>query len=359
MDRILEDIGTALRSEDYRDVKPLNVDCWLASSIMQKAIRRGDNQNALRAALTLCTHDSRSFWRRLHIIALEDVGVASLDALIKTLTALSNGSWRAKNDDLKIGLYLITLLCGSTKLRLADEVYSIAGQALDYRVLRETLAKASDTLLADYALLQQNPLPERCLALWLLAGSKRYPHDNLTQRSGSLEAAFEVIQSLSVPDDLKTGCMKAAVKSQWPLALFTPLFYEEAQQQSRPLYVWYDKFEPSEIYEGIPLVALDMFTRIGKACYGQLQKSVPELRQFTLKQIGLAQFYREGFCVNSRLTSERFEEYRRAGEIADIEAAGMDVPHYLGLREILERHYAALASIRRERLRAYLGVGYE
>lgn len=64
-----------------------------------------------------------------------------------------------------------------------------------------------------------------------------------------------------------------------------------------------------------------MFTRPGKACFTQLQKAVPEIGQFTVKQIGLGVFYREGVKVNKLLTSERLEEFKQAGEIADIEAA--------------------------------------
>lgn len=359
MDGVLEGIRAVLQGEDYSDVKPLPIDRWLAASCLQKAIRRNDVATALRAGLTLWTHDRRSFWRRISIIALEDSGAASPDAIIKTLTAFNNGAWRAKHDDLKIGLYLTKLLCTSTKLRLADEFYSIASVGREYGELRVALAKVPDNALADYALLQLNPLPERCLALWLLAGTKRYPHDNLPMRVGSLEAAFEVVQNLDAPDDLKKCCLGAAFKSQWPLALFTPLLYQEVQRQPRPLFVWYDVFEPSEIYKGVPLVGLDMFTRLGKACTGQLQKSVPELKAFSVKQIGLGVFYSEGYCVNARLTSERLEEYRRAGEIADIEAAGLDVPSYLGLRELLDAHVGTLNTIRRKRLKAYLEAGYE
>jgi hypothetical protein len=331
----------------------------MASSILQKSIRRNDVTTALRAALSLWTQDRKGFWRRLHIIALEDVGAASPDALIKTLTALNNGAWRAKNDDLKIGLYLTKILCDTTKLRLADEIYYIASVGREYEALRKALAFASNTVLADFALLQHNPLPERCLALWLLTGSKRYMHHNLPLRSGSLELAFEVLQSLHVPDDLKTVCMASAFKSQYPLAIFTPLLYQGLQSQPHPLNVCHDKFEPSEIYEGIPLVALDMFTRTGKACYSQLQQSVPELKPFSLEQIGLGVFYREGYCVNARLTSEGLEDYRKAGEIADIEAAGLDGADYLSLREILSNHAGTLQTIRRKALIQYREAGHE
>ena len=55
----------------------LNADRYLAMSALQKAIRRGNEPVALRAALSLLRGNARGFWRRLGIIAFEDVGVGS------------------------------------------------------------------------------------------------------------------------------------------------------------------------------------------------------------------------------------------------------------------------------------------
>jgi len=64
----------------------LRVDRWVASSALQKAIRRGETQIALNAGLTYLTLNAASFWRRLPIIALEDIGVGAdrvvMDVLI-------------------------------------------------------------------------------------------------------------------------------------------------------------------------------------------------------------------------------------------------------------------------------------
>jgi hypothetical protein len=51
---------------------PLNVSPWIAMSLLQKAIRRGHEQLALRAAATLLRTSPERLWRRLGCISFED-----------------------------------------------------------------------------------------------------------------------------------------------------------------------------------------------------------------------------------------------------------------------------------------------
>ena len=67
--------------------RPLPIDPWVASSLLKKSIRRGDADLALRAALTLFRLRRSGIWRRFMVIAFEDVGAASVDALLTALRA--------------------------------------------------------------------------------------------------------------------------------------------------------------------------------------------------------------------------------------------------------------------------------
>jgi hypothetical protein len=82
-----ESIG---RSQTLDPIKPLPCDRWLALSAMQKSIRRGDGLNAQRALRTLYQHDPSSTWRRLLIIACEDVGIGALGAVVMTARRSAN-----------------------------------------------------------------------------------------------------------------------------------------------------------------------------------------------------------------------------------------------------------------------------
>ena len=350
---ILSGMEAAIAEENVRGLKSLSVDRWIASSSLQKGIRRADVKSAQRSALTFWLADKRSFWRRLGIIILEDIGIASPDVIVKVLAAINDPAWRAKQDDLKTALYLVRLMCATTKIRLADEVISICANAVEYRSYRTELGKADNQTLGDIALHTGSPLAQRALGLWFLAGSSRYRHDNLPIRAGSLDAAAEIMRSMGTPQDLSENCITMLNKSQHPLALLTPMLWVEVQKQPRPLLTWFDKFEPSPSVKGVSLVSLDGFTRVGKTCFVQLQRSVPALKSFSTRQIAIGVFFAEGCCVDTRLGSERLDEYRQSGEFADAEGVGLCAPSYLGLREILASHADMLQNIRRKQLRAY------
>ena len=71
-------------------IEPWRCDRWLALSAMQKSIRRGDGLTAQRALRTLYQHDPSSTWRRLLIIACEDVGIGALGAVVMTAARCAN-----------------------------------------------------------------------------------------------------------------------------------------------------------------------------------------------------------------------------------------------------------------------------
>ena len=61
--------------------KPIAADPWVVSSLLQKSIRRGETEIAGRAALTFVKLKGSAIWRRLTVIAFEDIGIGSVDAL--------------------------------------------------------------------------------------------------------------------------------------------------------------------------------------------------------------------------------------------------------------------------------------
>jgi len=74
--------------------EPIAADPWVVSSLLQKSIRRGETGIAQQAALTLFKLKGSAIWRRFMVIAFEDVGIGSLDALTMTVAASSDAAWR-------------------------------------------------------------------------------------------------------------------------------------------------------------------------------------------------------------------------------------------------------------------------
>jgi replication-associated recombination protein RarA len=71
---------------------PLNVSAWVAMSLLQKAIRRGEERLALQAAATLLRDAPDRLWRRSGCIAFEDIGVADFNTVaIALLQAVDDG----------------------------------------------------------------------------------------------------------------------------------------------------------------------------------------------------------------------------------------------------------------------------
>src|SRR5450631_875866 len=74
--------------------QPFPIDPWVASSLLQKAIRRSDANLAERAAITLYRQRGNGIWRRFQVIAFEDIGAASVEAIVQTTTACTDHAWR-------------------------------------------------------------------------------------------------------------------------------------------------------------------------------------------------------------------------------------------------------------------------
>jgi hypothetical protein len=93
--RVLERFSDCGNIDQHQPVELLSCNRWIASSALQKAIRRNDVEIAFRAALTLHKQDRANAWRRLIAIAFEDVGPAALDVVIETVVVATSADWRA------------------------------------------------------------------------------------------------------------------------------------------------------------------------------------------------------------------------------------------------------------------------
>lgn len=340
-------------------VIPLSGDRWLASSCMQKAIRRGHTETALRAAMNLWASDRRSFWRRLHVISVEDIGVGCVDTVVKVLTVHESQVWRQRMGDLRVGLFLVKAMSEAVKCRMGDQLFSICSLSPECLGLRQELSGSDNETLAGYVLDDALSLEHRLLSLWLLAGTKRFPSEHLPLRQGSPGMVLDVLRSLPAPTALIESCIGVMHRTQWPLALFMPIFWGEVQKHASSLCVRHDPLPGVPHLEGIPVYGADQFTRIGKHCLGQLKKTIPILKPYNARQLGLTLFYIEGEKTDKTLSSSVLDEYRRAGELADIDSTGLCVPEYLGLKECMSENLSLLHDIRQKALKRLLDGGME
>jgi hypothetical protein len=102
---------------------PLVADRYVALSALQKAIRRGYEDLALRAAMNLMIGGPHAIWRRLGIIAFEDIGVGNIDAVGWVTVVIGRPEVRKRlGGEWKVADFLIRILCRSAKCRATDDL---------------------------------------------------------------------------------------------------------------------------------------------------------------------------------------------------------------------------------------------
>lgn len=148
----------------YTEVKSLRLDPWSASSLLQKAIRRGDVISATYAAQCFYTLRGKAIWRRLATIGFEDVGIANPDLVFEvTKLATIPGLRLTLGSDASLISDLCERLCASPKDRSADYLYSWAiGD--EGQIEQLTLQGLNGAALVQVAASLDEPLVRRAAA---------------------------------------------------------------------------------------------------------------------------------------------------------------------------------------------------
>ena len=121
---LIDGLSEALAQEDEPTPPvPLVADRYVLLSAMQKSIRRGHENLALRAAANPMIGGPHAIWRRLGIIAFEDVGVANIDAVGWATVLIGKPEVRKRlGAEWKVMCFLIRALCRSAKCRATDDL---------------------------------------------------------------------------------------------------------------------------------------------------------------------------------------------------------------------------------------------
>ena len=301
---------------------------WIASSALQKAVRRGDVALAERAALALHREDRSATWRRLIAIAFEDVGAADLDVIVETVAVATLPKWRAVIGEEAALRSIVSTLATAPKDRSADYLTWTAAEHPDLREMRETCGHSSSiteclSMVSD----RSRALPDRAVAAWFCSGIN-YPYQHRVG-TGDLAALADAYCRLGAPPDLVAATVLAAKRTRQPYAVLVPLVWLEVQR-SGPTKVVEAIVPPSDFVAGIPLYALDEHTRLGKRAINSLAQQTPSIRaclqQYVPRRrwIAAAQhaaFYAEGSAVSRRLHWAQSRSLERLGIEAELSTA--------------------------------------
>lgn len=180
--------------------KLIAADPWIISSLLQKSIRRGEIEIARRAALTFFKLKGSAIWRRLTVIAFEDVGIGSPDAVTMIAAAAYDSAWRKdQGSDLTIAVHLAGLLAEVPKDRSADYLCD----ARDHPMLAD-FWRAMETASLESSLShvrgQALGLPQRAVAALSALGIGS--RGDISRGTGGLEALLTTFRELEVPEEL-------------------------------------------------------------------------------------------------------------------------------------------------------------
>lgn len=292
---------------------PLPCDRWIARSCLQKAIRRGNGELAVRALANLFLYDPKAVWRHLTIIVLEDVGVAGIPMLSRIIAAKFQHQATRRPG-------LLWKTCVDLTRRVAGSDHSQAICDLLLRVENDpALLQDSNELIEtgplkwSEALYDPSAMVERRAVAALCFGG-------FMDLRGSADpsAVFEICS--------ETGCSEVAeiARGAWklsrnPMALLLPVLWQ-ASRRWTGARAMDDTMPPGETISGVPEYALDQFTRIGKSVSRALVEDDPELQMILAaatvskfewpKVVGDLIFLLEGGRCVRRATWEEAEALR-------------------------------------------------
>jgi hypothetical protein len=247
--------------------QPLEISPWLAQSLLQKAIRRGDTGHALRAAASLLRDDPDKLWRRLAVAVFEDVGLGSLDLIMPVLIGTSGkGVRQAFGGDWMVASALVERMAAARKSRASDNLlmsllahprYEADRLGLTYKTNAELMRIAAGT--GDIII--------RAIALTFACGTDRFPTPAMRRRVGNLRYALQTMIEKGFPFSVVELAQRGSVRMREPLPIFVALVSREIPPRSTGYEPTEkdDDIPPTTMIGDVPGWCVDFYTRPGRS----------------------------------------------------------------------------------------------
>jgi hypothetical protein len=297
-------------------------------ALLQKGVRRGRIDLALRAAATLLVDAPERLWRRCGGIAFEDVGLADPEALGLVTGALGGKPIRAEfGGEWAVASFIVEAMAKANKCRAADDLLMSAELHPAFAEARQAQAALSHDQLRQIVLSPAG-LHERALALWYLLGTDRRPSRHLAMRRGQPALAFDALHELGVSPTLVEIAREGLRRTGEVLCPFVALLRVDGPP--RVSVIQDDEFPPETLIGEIPGWALDVYSREGRAAYARFLQSGSASARWMRAHVspgrqvasfGHFVFRAEGGLVRNRMRWKLAEALRRQ---VDVECAGLN-----------------------------------
>jgi hypothetical protein len=207
--------------------KPIAAEPWVISSLLQKSIRRSETDIAQRTALSFYKLKGAAIWRRLMVIAFEDVGIGSIDALTLTVAVAGDSTWRKDHGgDLRLAVQLASVLAEAPKDRSADYLCDASDHPMladFWRAMEKASLESRLSHVRDHVL----GLPQRAVATLSALGIGS--RGEISLGTGGLEALLATFRELKVPGELVAATGIAAARTREPITAMVPLIWLAAK----------------------------------------------------------------------------------------------------------------------------------
>lgn len=312
-------------------------DKWLISSTLQKAIRRGEEDIAMNAAVHLYRIDKWNLHRRLLTIAHEDIGMANVCAVSLVVCICASVSLRRELNELHAYMFAVSLLSRANKSRVTDQLYLIVNNDPKHEGVRDSLNEMDIEGLTDVAVNESAHYVARFYALQKLF-------------YGCMDDAFIALEQMGIAPPLIDACCISGTKLRIELPMFTPLvyglFFDGAVVKDSSCY------KPHRLTNRLPLYAADpLHTRSGKRAVSLWRDAVPDLKPYTLKQIGKAVFHmHDGTTCVDELSSKPLDEIKHRGAQMSLYQGGLELDKQSSLIDAVKAHKCTFKDVRTREL---------
>ncbi|WP_038972191.1 hypothetical protein [Bradyrhizobium genomosp. III] len=341
----------------YREPRqaPLKISPWLAMSLLQKAIRRGEAELAQHAAATLLLVAPDRLWRRCGAAAFEDIGAADLQTVSLVTAALTGKKYRATiGGEWKVASFITDQMTKAPKCRAADDLLLTADSHPTYRRARVDLATKTTAELIHIAT-GDAALPVRALATWYAVGTHPRQTKHLSVRPREPVALFDGLCEAGLPHTAVEIAREGYRKIGEPLCPFVALLCPLACQVST---LQDDDMPPAIMVGEVPGWAMDLYSREGRGALQAFLRRDCDAARWVKSHVPAAQrvnflgtvvFRVEGGLVRQRARWPTGDELRR---LVDIECHGSHCPDATEILQLARADLGELNAIRAELMEA-------
>lgn len=303
-------------------------DRWVLASNLQKSIRRGLAQSAVATATRLLEVDSRYFWRRIVVVAYEDVGLADPALVHELLRTFRREAMHRELGPERVARYFAHVLARARKSRSLCDALA----ALEFSIRRSDYERPyhgmTDEQLVHAACNAGAPTLYRVAALRHVCGYREFAQGTYrTLAPARPELMREVIRRLGLSEVESTLFLSGQSVSEG-MNIALPLVAQMVggnQEERQAEQVFAGK-------NGILYAALDRHTRAGKRCFARLACECKAVRQFfdrrpaldSVAVLGAGVFVVEGAVLGRQLVFDGSDDLQRQFDRNFLEYAGLD-----------------------------------